>query len=240
MSWTNALYFGGGLALIQTLHTVHAATAYGQKQVRWLEWPRPFESFTERDDPHSDQLKTLFRPLKRPHRLPWTLPHYQMPPSDTTGLYRLLGLHATNLYYAYASAFVYGLGAVLATRYLLTFPGTFTRTFVVDISALFVILFGLSHWAVGSSFEVFILESNLAFNLLMLITLQAGVVGYGTAISTLQFVTALISAPLVFWLTFQYQNGNLDYGSFMPAYFVMLSVLYSEFFVLILGLLYVY
>ena len=237
-NWPISIYFGFGVLLVQFMHTLHSSNVYDQKQVRWLEWDRIFTNFSERSDPNTEELAHLVRPFKKPYRRPWDLPHVQMPPAKTSLFYTVLGLQATNLYYSYILAAVYGVTATIVFRYLITPADEFTLTFV----AIFVILIGAlligSHLIIGSGFEIIVLESNLAFNSLMLIAIEQGIISYSTAITALQLVTALIAAPLVFWLTFQFRHGNLGYGNFVPAYFVIVPILYAEFFILTLGLVY--
>lgn len=237
-SWGIALYFGVGVFLVQAFHTFNAATTYGQKQVRWLEWRWPFRRFLGREGPATDQQEERFRPLKRPYSLPWNLPNHQMPPVKTTRPYRLLGLQATNLHYCYVLSVVYGIVASLSIRFLVPEPAGISARFILLFIGVVGVLLLFSFLAVGSGLEITVLESNLAFNALILVTLNRHILEYATAVNVLQLVVALVAAPLVFWLTFQYEEGNLGYGNFMPAYYVLLSILYSEFFVLVLGLLY--
>ena len=237
-NWPISIYFGFGVLLVQFMHTLHSASTYGQKQVRWLEWDPIFTNFSERKDPNTAELTRLIRPFKRPFRRPWNLPHVQIPPVKASMFYTALGLQATNLYYSYILSLVYGVIAMFGFRYLITPVGEFTLGFVAKFIIVLGLLLSASHWIIGSGFEILVLESNLAFNSLMLIVIEQGIISYSTAISALQLVTALIAAPLVFWLTFQFRHGNLEYGNFMPAYFIIVSILYTEFFVLTLGLVY--
>lgn len=236
--WVIAFYFGVGVTLVQVLHTWHAANTYGQKQIRWFEWSFPLRSYSERRDPETDELKALFRPLSRPHRAPWKLPHYQMAPINTRRWHRLLGLQATNLYYSYIVAVGYGALALMAMKLFVTVQRTITLRFVGVFAVVVAALLLISHFGVGSGFEILSHEGNLAFNSLMLVALSNSVVGYDTAVSALQLVAALIAAPLVFWLTFQYREGNLRYGNFAPAYFIIIPILYTEGVVLTVGLVY--
>lgn len=224
--------------LVQVMHTLHSASTYGQKQIRWLEWNIIFTNFSDREDPSSDKLTRLLRPLKRPFRRPWNLPNVQMSPANVNSFYKILGLQATNLYYSYIFAVLYGVITIFVAKYLITPSDGFTLIFTVEFVILVGILLSASHWIVGSGFEILVLESNLAFNSLMLIAIEQGLISYSTAISSLQLVVALIAAPLVFWLTFQFRHGHLDYGNFTSVYFVIIPILYAEFFVLTFGLVY--
>lgn len=235
--WVIACYFGFGVALVQGMHTWHAANTYGQKQIRVLECPFLFRNYSGRRDPETAQMESLVRPFGRPYRSPWKLPHYQMAPIESTRIYRALGLHATNLYYAYAMAICYGVLAAFVMR-LLVVQDSFTLRFVGAFVAVVASLLVVSHYVVGSGFEIVTHESNVAFNSLMLIALSNSIVGYDTAVTALQLVAALVAAPLAFWLTFQYREGNLGYDNFAPAYFIIVPILYAEGFVLTVGLVY--
>jgi hypothetical protein len=161
-----------------------------------------------------------------------------MAPVKTSAFYRALGLQATNLYYSYILSLMYGVIAMFSFKYLITPTNGFTLLFVMELFVVVGILLSASHWIVGSGFEITVLESNIAFNSLMLIAIEQSIISYSTAIPALQLVTALIAAALVFWLTFQFRHGSLGYGNFIPAYFVITPILYVEFFVLTLGLVY--
>lgn len=237
-NWPISIYLGFGVFMIQALHTLHSASTYGQKQVRWLEWDPIFTNFSERNDPQTDELTCLVRPFKQPFCWPWHLPHLQMAPVKTSAFYRALGLQATNLYYSYILSLMYGVIAMFSFKYLITPTNGFTLLFVMELFVVVGILLSASHWIVGSGFEITVLESNIAFNSLMLIAIEQSIISYSTAIPALQLVTALIAAALVFWLTFQFRHGSLGYGNFIPAYFVITPILYAEFFVLTLGLVY--
>ncbi|MEZ3142977.1 hypothetical protein [Halobaculum sp. MBLA0143] len=249
-----AAYLGFGLFLVQASHTVHAAQTYFQKQVRLLEG---VFGWFERTDPRSldrvwlSWLPTLSsdspqRRLDEFHgdaqgeaRFPWELDPVQQNPDALPGplaeLFALLGLHATNLYYCLAMSVVYGALGYAAVRW---FPplGPVTLSAVVVILSGFTVLHLFSWYAVGSSIVLTLLEGNLLFNVLVLSAINRGTVELGDAVGLLQFGAALVVAPLVFWLQFQRQEGNINYGQFVSFYNVMVPILYAEFFVLVLSL----
>lgn len=231
--WVIALYFGFGLLLVQFLHTIHSAGTYGQKQVRALEYLPNFS----RADPPTGWERT-FRPFKRPLQLPWNAPVYQMDRADVTWAHRLLGLHYTNLYYCYATAVVYGVLGTIVVRFLVPPMTTVTLPALLTIGGTFAVLHFLSSSLVGSGFAITLLEGNLMFNTFILLVLKGDILTYSSSVGLLQFGAALTVAPLVFWLHFQYNEQLLRFGNLFAFYYVLIPVLYSEFFVLALGLLY--
>ena len=228
-----AAYFGIGLFLVQFMHTFHASSTYGQKQVRGLEY---LPNFSRMDPPEG--WEQTFRPLERPFQLPWNVPIYQMQREHVTPLHRLVGLHATNLYYCYLVSVLYGLLGGMLLWALVPDLATVTWGALVAIGIVFAGLHMFSFALVGSGFTNTLLEGTLMFNVLVLLILSGGQIEYTTAISLLQFGAALTVGPLVFWLHFQYNEGLLRFGNLFAFYYILVPVLYAEFFVLALGLLY--
>lgn len=225
-SWLIGAYFGIGVFLTQAFHTAHAASNYGQKEVRWLEWIPGF-SRRDPDDPE----------LVRPPFPPWKLPYLQMDPRCVPWYAKVMGLHATNLFYCYVMSAVYGVLATVVVRYWVPSLTEVTLPALVQFASVFAALHVFSFAFVGSGVTNTLLEGNLAFNVLVLALLSTSLLSYGEAIGVLQFGAALTVGPLVFWLHFQYDQGHIDYGNFIPMYYVIVPVLYSEFLVLTLGLL---
>lgn len=226
VNWVIAAYFGIGVFLTQAFHTAHAASTYGQKEVRWLEWIPGF-SRRDPDDPE----------LVRPPFPPQRLPYLQMDPRCVPWYARWLGLHATNLFYCYVMSVAYGLLATVVVRYWVPSLSEVTLGALLQFAVTFALLHVFSFVFVGSGVTNTLLEGNLAFNVLVLTFLAHDILTYANAIGLLQFGAALTIGPLVFWLHFQYDKGHIDYGNFMPMYYVIIPVLYAEFLVLTLGLL---
>lgn len=250
-----ALYFGIGVFLNQLFHTVHAEKTYFQKQVRGLEWI----SWFSRDEPkHPSQIKLSWWPVNShedeqrglsrftdddlneeafwPSQLPEIQLQKESIPKRWRPLFEHFGLQATNLYYCYIMAVFYGVVSFLVIYFLV--PSLSPMT--IPRLTLFGIFFGLLHvfsfLLVGSSVALTLLEGNIAFNTLVLVALRSSLLSYGDAVSVLQFGAALTIGPLVFWLHFQYDEGHIKYGNFLTIYYIIVPILYSEFFVLLLGL----
>lgn len=250
-------YFGLGLFLVQSLHTVHAAQTYYQKQVRLLE---RLIGWFEREDPSSlnrvwlSWLPDLTNRDARQRRLdgfgsdprntvrvPWELDPVQQEtdplPRPLALLFKTFGLHATNLYYCFFMSVVYGVLGYVAVRQFPSLTAVTLRSVVLVVTG-FAALHFFSWYAVGSSIVLTILEGNLAFNVLVLSALNHGTITMTETVGLLQFGAALVIAPLVFWLQFQRTQGNIQYGQFLSFYNVMAPILYAEFVVLVLSLYY--
>lgn len=231
--WVIALYFGVGLFIVQFLHTIHSAATYGQKQVRALEHLPNFS----RTDPPSG-WKRSFRPFKRPFQWPWNTPVYQMDRPHVTRLHRFFGLQYTNLYYCYMAAVLYGVVGTAVARFVIPPLTNVTFSSLLLLGVTFALLHTVSTFLVGSGFAITLLEGNLMFNTFILLVLQGDILSYSNSVGLLQFGAALTVGPLVFWLHFQYNEQLLRFGNLFAFYYVLVPVLYSEFFVLALGLLY--
>lgn len=252
-------YVAVGLLLIQFMHTLHAQRTYMQKQVRGLEWV----SWFEREDPdHADQVRLFWfggsaDEAGENHRLqdfaadenqsdgdprvPAELPEIQQELDDVPRLVRwpfeTLGMHATNLYYCYVMSIVYAVGAFVIVWRLAPSLATVSLITLMSFTGVFVVLHLFSLFFVGSSITLTLLEGNLAFNALVLALRFGEQIPYQTAVGVLQFGAALTVAPLVFWLQFQYDQGHIRYSNFLSMYYIIVPILYSEFLVLVLGLL---
>lgn len=250
--WVIAAYFGLGAILIQLFHTIHSEKTYGQKQVRALDW---LSWFSREDPAHPNRVKLSWWPIGSHNkqrrvtefsetdeavRWPSRLPEIQIQrdeiPARWRGLFEVFGLQATNLYYCYSMSVLYGGLSILVVYYLVPSLSPITILRLTLFGLLFAILHLISFFFVGSSVAITLLEGNLAFNTLVLVALTGGLLSYGDAVSVLQFGAALTVGPLVFWLHFQYDKGHIDYGNFLPIYYIIVPILYSEFFVLLLGL----
>lgn len=254
---TIAVYFSVGVVLAQWFHTLHAAAVYHQKEVRALEW-LPWFSRRDPDDPGNVRLfwipagilpdreqttissfadqATLDQRATWPSQLPPIQCDLDRLPSSLRPMFRLVGLQATNLYYCFVAALLYG---------AITFGVVFWLPSLADVTFPTLLLYGVafgglhafSFFLVGSSVALTLIEGLLAFNSVILSLLLSDVLSYNTATGLLQFSAALIVGPLVFWLHFQNDRGHIEYGNFISMYYIIVPILYAEFFVLLLGLL---
>lgn len=250
-----AVYFGLGAMLIQLFHTIHSEKTYGQKQVRALDW---LPWFSREDPKHPNLVKLSWWPIgnhdeeqrrataflnddwngqaQRPSELPEIQTQREDIPERWRDFFVFFGLQATNLYYCYFMSVVYGILGIVVVYYLVPSLSPITILRLTLFGVFFAILHGFSFLFVGSSVALTLLEGNLSFNTLVLVALVSELLSYGDAVSVLQFGAALTVGPLVFWLHFQYDKGHIEYGNFLAIYYIIVPILYSEFFVLLLGL----
>ncbi len=241
-----SLYFSTGVALTQLLHTKFSHDTFGQKEVLLLEAipgfsrepPIKEESKRGRWGNHPQATEELRDfGLISPLFPPWKLPHIQLKEEKTPMFLKMVGLHATNLVYCYIMSIFYGVLAFFIVRGFLPIFEQITSYIIIEYASVMIFLLVFSFFAVGGGISTLI-EGGIAFNAFILTLLASGIISYQASFQILQFGAALTVGPIIFWLNFQREKGNIEYGSLIQAYYVLIPILYSEFLVLLLGLLY--
>lgn len=257
VNWTTAIYFGIGIFISQSLHTLYTQRNSHQKkvpifeQITWLgdvgerrNIPilKSFPDVSRYIDPHpAEKLEPHNGVSTHPLLRPWKLPHFQRPSPPyqeswkykTAKLNRLLGLQATNIFYCYVASLLIGVLSIIILRYGLETPASFNRTNVSLIFFLFGALIVISWEFVGSSFAQLAIESTLSLNSIVLITSQ--VASVGIAVSLLGLGATIAIAGLINWMSEVRKDEEFDRGNLVAGYYALGSFIYAE--AIVLGIL---
>jgi len=259
VDWSIALYYGIGVAISQLLHTGYTHRNVPQKKVpifehitivgglgRRYNLPllRRLPDISRYVDPSSIEAIAPQSGLSsHPFLKPWKMRYFQRPspPYSTSWKYmtarlnRMLGLQATNLVYCYLAALIFGGLSVIILRFFLPSPESFTPRTVARIFMTLGALIILSWELVGSSFAQLSIESTLALNTVVLITIQVG--GVAIASSLLGLGATIAIAGLINWMSEVREEDEFDRGNLIAGYYAVGSFIYAESIVLALLLI---